>query len=249
VRRRTANGLTLSGSYTLSKTFDQAGVRQNVTGSPSSAFDLDLDWGPADTDRRHVLNLTGVYDLPFGRDRGGLSRLTGGWYVAGIFSATSGVPLSVCQRAAVYGGGLSFTNCVGAVPTSSVETGVFRGVTGSNGIGTTGNPATGGSGINIFADPAAAYNAYRRVLISQDSTSSRGSLYGLPRTNFDLSLGKRTRLAHNVHAVFSVEAINVLNTLQFSNGSLNLSSPTNFGVVTSQAGSPRVIQLGVRLEF
>ncbi len=70
LRRRMAEGLTFSASYTLSKTLDQAGVRQNIVNAPSSAFDLDLDWGPADTDRRHVLNVTGVYDLPFGRNGG-----------------------------------------------------------------------------------------------------------------------------------------------------------------------------------
>ncbi len=115
LRRRMSSGLTFSGSYTLSKSMDQAGVRQNVVNAPSSAFDLDIDWGPADTDRRHVLNVTGVYDLPFGKNGGGWSILTGGWYVAGIFTATSGIPLNVCQRAGVYGGGLAFTGCVGAV--------------------------------------------------------------------------------------------------------------------------------------
>jgi hypothetical protein len=249
VRRRIANGLTFSGSYTLSKSLDQAGVRQNVTGSPSSAFDLDLDWGPSDTDRRHVFNLTGVYDLPFGKGGGALSRVTGGWYVAGIYSATSGVPLSVCQRAAVYGGGLSFTNCVGAVPTADVETGVNTGVAGSAGIGTAGDPARGGTGINMFADPAAAYNSFRRVLISQDHSANRGSIYGLPRWSLDLALGKRTRISHAVNAVFTAEATNVLNQLQYGNGNLNLSSPANFGVITSQAGTPRMIQLALRVEF
>jgi hypothetical protein len=249
LRRRMANGLTFSTSYTLSRSMDQAGVRQNVVGSPSSAYDLDLDWGPADSDRRHVLNLTGVYDLPFGRNGGSLARVTGGWYVGGVFSATSGVPLSVCQRAAVYGGGLAFTSCVGAVPTGSVSVGVNQGVAGSNGIGTTGNPATGGTGLNLFDDPAAAYNSFRRVLISQDASSNRGVIRGLPRWGVDLSVGKRTQLTGRVNAVFSVEAINVFNAVQFTNPTLNLSNPTNFGVITSQANSPRAIQLGFRVEF
>ena len=55
LRRRMSEGLTFSASYTLSKTLDQAGVRQNIVSAPSSAFDLDIDWGPADTDRRHML--------------------------------------------------------------------------------------------------------------------------------------------------------------------------------------------------
>jgi hypothetical protein len=250
LRRRMAEGLTFSGSYTLSKTMDQAGVRQNIVNAPSSAFDLDIDWGPADTDRRHVLNATGVYDLPFGRNGGGLSLLTGGWYVAGIFTATSGIPLNVCQRTGVYGGGLTFTGCVGAVPTGGdVDPGVYSGVAGSGNIGTTGNPATGGTGLNLFQDPEAVFNSFRRVLISQDTTSSRGAIYGLPRWNLDFSIGKRTRVTRDVYAVFTAEAINVLNRVQFGNPTLNLANPTTFGVIDSQGGTPRTIQLGFRIEF
>ena len=251
VRRRMTAGLTFAASYTLSKTMDQAGVRQNVVNAPSSAFDLDIDWGPADTDRRHVLNVTSVYDLPFGKNGGALATLTGGWYVGGIFTATSGVPLNVCQRAGVFGGGLSFTSCVGAVPVRDLDLnpGVYRGITGSGNVATTGNPATGGSGLNLFQDPETAYNSFRRVLVSQDTTSSRGTIYGLPRWNLDLSIGKRTRIARNVHAVFSAEAINVLNRVQYGNPTLNLTSPQSFGVIDSQAGNPRQIQLGFRIEF
>jgi hypothetical protein len=250
LRRRMAEGLTFSGSYTLSKTMDQAGVRQNIVNAPSSAFDLDIDWGPADTDRRHVFNATGVYDLPFGRNGGSLSLLTGGWYVAGIFTATSGIPLNVCQRTGVYGGGLTFTGCVGAVPTGGdLNPGVYSGVTGSGNVGTTGNPATGGTGLNLFQDPEAVFNSFRRVLISQDTTSSRGAIYGLPRWNLDFSIGKRTRVTRDVYAVFTAEAVNVLNRVQFGNPALNLANPTTFGVIDSQGGTPRTIQLGFRIEF
>ena len=225
-------------------------MRQNIVNAPSSAFDLDLDWGPADTDRRHVLNVTGVYDLPFGRNGGALSVLTGGWYMAGIFTATSGIPLNVCQRAGVYGGGLTFTGCVGAVPTGGdLSPGVHSGVAGSGNVGTTGNPATGGTGLNLFQDPEAAFNSFRRVLISEDQTSSRGSIYGLPRWNLDFSIGKRTRVARDVYAVFTAEAINVMNRVQFGNPTLNLTAPTTFGVIDSQGGTPRTIQLGFRIEF
>jgi hypothetical protein len=251
LRRRMSAGLTFSGSYTLSKTMDQAGARQNIVNAPSSAFDLDIDWGPAGTDRRHILNVTSVYDLPFGRNGGRLAALTGGWYVAGIFTATSGVPLNVCQRTGVYGGGLAFTSCVGAIPSADldVDPGVYKGVTGSGNVATTGNPATGGTGINLFENPEQVYNSFRRVLISQDETSSRGTLYGLPRWNLDFSVGKRTRISQTVHAVFTAEAVNVLNRLQFGNPTLNLANPQSFGVINSQTGNPRQIQLGVRIEF
>jgi hypothetical protein len=249
IRRRAASGLSMSASYTLSRALDQGGRRQNSIGAQSSGFNPDIDWGPADFDRRHVLNLTGVYDLPF-RQNGPLSRLTGGWYVAGIFAASSGVPLDVCQRAGVFGGGLAFTGCVGAIPTGPrPSTGVNDNVTGSDGVGTTGNPATGGTGLNLFADPKAAYDSYRRVLISQDDRAGRATIRGLPRWNLDLSIGKRTQLTGRVHGVFTAEIVNVFNSLQYSNPSLNLAAPASFGVITSQANTPRQVQLGFRVEF
>lgn len=249
LRRRAAEGLTVSASYTLSRALDQGGRRQNSIGAQSSGFDPDIDWGPADFDRTHVLNVTGVYDLPF-RQTGPLGVLAGGWYVAGIFSASSGVPLDVCQRAGVFGGGLAFTGCVGAIPTGDRPTAdVNTGVTGSGGVGTTGNPATGGTGINLFEDPEAVYDSYRRVLISQDPRAGRATVRGLPRWNLDLSIGKRTQIARQVHGVFTAEIINVFNSLQYGNPSLNLASPASFGVITSQANTPRQIQLGFRIEF
>ncbi|MBA2303660.1 MAG: carboxypeptidase regulatory-like domain-containing protein [Acidobacteria bacterium] len=250
VRRRSTNGLSMSGSYTLSRALDQGGRRQNNIGAQSSGFEPDIDWGPADFDRRHVLNLTGVYDLPFGASGGLLSRITGGWYVAGIFAASSGVPLDLCQRTGVFGGGLAFTGCVGAIPTrDDVRTTVSENNAGSGGIGTTGNPATGGTGLNLFDDPEAVFNSFRRVRISQDDRAGRATLHGLPRWNLDLSIGKRTRLANRVHGVFTAEIVNVFNSLQYSNPALNLASPASFGVITSQANAPRQVQLGFRVEF
>lgn len=251
VRRRTSSGLTFNASYTLSRALDQAGVRQNIITAPSSAFDLDLDYGPAQFDRTHILNLTSVYDLPFGRGGGALSALTGGWYVAGIFSATSGIPLDVCQRAGAFGGGLAFTGCVGAIPNGnlSLDPSAFEGITGSNGIGTSGNPASGGTGVNMFEDPEAAYNNFRRVLPSQDERAGRATLRGLPRWNVDLAIGKRLRLGGRASAVFSAEIVNVFNSLQYNNGNLNLAQPATFGVITTQANVPRQVQLGARIEF
>jgi hypothetical protein len=251
VRRRLSNGLTFNASYTLSRALDQAGVRQNIVTAPSTGFDLDVDYGPSQFDRTHIFNLTSVYDLPFGRGGGGLSPLISGWYVAGIFSATSGVPLDVCQRAGVFGGGLAFTGCVGAIPNENadIETAVFTGVAGSNGVGSSGNPATGGTGVNLFENPEQAYNAFRRVRISEDERAGRGTLRGLPRWNLDLAVGKRIQVAGSVNATVSAEIVNVFNSRQYGNPSLNLTNPATFGVITSQANTPRQVQIGLRVEF
>ena len=87
------------------------------------------------------------------------------------------------------------------------------------------------------------------MLISEDDRAGRATIRGLPRWNLDLSIGKRTQLADRVYGVFTAEIVNVFNSLQYSNPSLNLASPANFGVITSQANTPRQVQLGFRVEF
>jgi hypothetical protein len=250
-RKRTSNGLTFSANYTLSVARDQIGVAQNTSTSLSSGFDPDIDYGPSLFDRRHVLNSTFVYDLPFARGGSGLRRaLLADWYVAGVVTASSGVPLDVCQRAGVYGGGLQFVTCSGAINTGGdVAVGANEGVAGSGGIGTSGNPATGGTGVNLFSEPERVYRQFRPIRISEDRRAGRGTLNGLPRWNVDMSVGKRVQVAGNVRAVFTADVLNLFNTIQYSNPSLNLTSPTTFGVITSQGNQPRAVQIGLRLEF
>ncbi len=195
-------------------------------------------------------NVTGVYDLPFGRDGGSMSRLTGGWYVGGMFSATSGVPLECvpARRRCTAAGWRSRVAWARSRPTHSTR--LFTRVSPARTASARrGNPATGGTGLNLFSDPAPVYNNFRRVLISQDRTSSRGTLYGLPRWNLDMSLGKRTRIAGRVNARLHGGDHQPLQHAAVRQRNLNLSSPTNFGVITSQANSARVIQLGFRVEF
>jgi carboxypeptidase family protein len=250
VRKRLSQGVSFTANYTLSIAKDQIGVAQNTSTALSTAFDADVDYGPAQFDRRHVFNTTFVYDIPFGRDSTGLkSHLLGGWYLAGIVTGTSGVPLDVCQRAGAYGGGLTFVTCSGAIANGDVSTGVFHGVAGSNGIGTSGDPAAGGTGVNLFSSPEAAYRNYRYIRLAEDTRAGRGTLRGLPRWNTDLSVGKKISISSGVRGVFTAEVLNLFNNVQFNNGALNFTTPATFGVITQQGNTPRQVQLGFRVEF
>ena len=261
-RKRLTSGLTIDLNYTFSKSLDQSSALQNSTNAMQSAFAPDFDYGPSDFDRAHAFNGHFLYEIPDwpGR-RGGdkLGRLTGGWFVAGIFRAASGLPLTVSQGVSALGGGASLVAASGAIPTADagrVRTGVNEGVAGSNNVGTNGDPAAGGSGINLFADPEAAFNGFRRVLLSRDGRSGRANpLRGFPFWNLDLSLGKSTRLGERATARFSLDFFNVFNHTVFSNPALDLTNPRGFGVVTQQhaptrrESSSRWIQFGVRAEF
>lgn len=257
LRKRYRQGLNYTINYTISQTLDQIGVNQNSSTAFSNAFFPDIDYGPASFDRRHVMNATWIYDLPFGKGRfavanSTLGKFVGGWYLSGIFAASSGVPLNVTQSSQAFGGGLQFTTATGAIPTvdpSQFGNSLHTNVAGSGGIGTNGNPATGGTGLNIFADPEAVYNIFRRVNVSQDGRQGRGVLRGLPHWNLDASIGKRTSLSEQLRMVFTLDLLNMFNHVQRSNPNLSLAAPANFGVITGQSNEPRAIQFGLRLEF
>jgi hypothetical protein len=116
-------------------------------------------------------------------------------------------------------------------------------------VGTDGDPATGGSGLNIFANPEATLADFRPIQVSKDARSARGVLRGLPYWNFDLSLAKRTPVREQVAFLFSADFLNAFNHVVFNDPTLSMQDPASFGVISSQANSPRAIQFGLRLEF
>jgi len=258
LRKRTSNGLTVGLNYTLAKSLDDIGAVQNYPLEASSSFDHSIDYGPSFFDHRHVVTANWVYELPFGfgtRFSTGnqpLNKVIGGWYFSGIFKAASGLPLTVAESNQAWGGGDTLGLVVsGAIPINKPDFGnsVHSGVPGSGGVGIDGNPATGGSGLNIFADPQAVLADFRPIQVSKDRRSARGVLRGFPYWNFDLSLAKRTLVTERFAFLFSADFLNAFNHVVFNDPTLSMQDPASFGVISSQANNPRAIQLGLRLEF
>jgi hypothetical protein len=278
LRKRTSHGLTFDVTYTFSKTLDQNISNQNQAGVYSNSYFPNVDYGPSIFDRKHIFNFNYVFDLPMGKGHrfGGGSlahRFLGGWYTSGIFSAFSGLPLFVTESSQVWGGGSIFGSGVGMIPTVNPNTfgnSVHGGVAGSNGIGTTGNPnppcsppapcPPPGTGLNLFADPAAVFADFRNVQISKDGSTGRSNpLHGLPFWNLDSSLGKKTALTERVSLSIQADFFNIFNHVNFVDPSLSLTSPASFGVISTQlvptsrdntlADGSRWIQLGLRVSF
>ena len=259
LRNRPWEGLQFDMNYTLSNSQDQLGNVQNNLALITTGFDPNVDYGPAQSDRRHVFNAIVNYQLPFGVDRrwsssqGWANALMGGWYFSGIYRAYSSLPLFVTDNNGVFGGSLSGL-ATGAIPLgdpSSLDTGIHSGVVGSGGVGTAGNPANAnpGSGLNLFADPEAAYKAFRRIELSRDTKTGRADAFRGPGFwNLDFRIGKDTAIGNKVRWELSVDFFNVFNHVNFDTPSLTLNNPANFGVITG-AGNPRVIQIGSRVSF
>ncbi|MDQ3756082.1 MAG: carboxypeptidase-like regulatory domain-containing protein [Acidobacteriota bacterium] len=260
LHQRLARGLTFDVNYTLSKSLDQIGQIQNAVSEFSTSYFPDADYGPSDFDRRHILNANAVYDLPFGRGRrfqtgNWADNLIGGWYIAGIFQASSGVPLLVVQGTQGFGGSALFGTLTGAIPINRPNFGnsLNTGVVGAGGVGTNGDPARRGSGLNLFANPEQVFNNFRRVLISQDGRQGRGVLRGFPNWNLDFSLGKETSIGERARFTITADFFNVFNRVNFLNPGLSLGNPAGFGVVTGAFTTgnlaQRRIQVGGRFEF
>jgi hypothetical protein len=98
LERRFSKGLQMGAHYTWSKTI---GPIDNSDSSPSvRAYSyLNLNRVVRSYDRTHNLQLTAVWELPFGKGRpflngkGALVFLAGGWQINGIVSLYSGLPL------------------------------------------------------------------------------------------------------------------------------------------------------------
>ena len=276
-------GLEFDLNYTFSKSMDNGGRIQIYANGYDDAFNPLADHGPSYYDRTHTFNATYNYDLPLGKGHllggsgGTVNRLIGGWYVAGIFTASSGVPELGTQSFA-YGGGVVTTNPVGEIPLggNALATGVHQGVsaTAAPCIGpayqtfdintkTVVPKVFGAPGINIFADPGAAACAFRPVLLSQDTRSGRDNpLRGFGNWNLDFRLGKETPITERVKVELSADFFNLFNHVNFNDpgfgaaqGGMDLTTPGGFGAVTSQAipanrrAGSRWIEMGLRLSF
>lgn len=81
--------------------------------------------------------------------------------------------------------------------------------------------------------------------------SGTGIVDGPGQANLDLSLSKTVIVNWPIEKSsiqFRAEFFNALNHPQFANPDTNFSSPT-FGVISSTAVNPRVIQLALKLAF
>jgi len=238
-----SHGLQFLGSYTFSKTLDTDGADINSTAS-GNALTLGNQnspierWGTASFDRAHRFVFSEIWSLPspsYGRQL----TVLGGWSLAALVTIQSGSALTIGDTNAnnVFGisedraeltGNCSRNQLVTQGPIGSKLNNYFNAscfttprVIGADGIGT----AFGNSGTGILQGPGQA--------------------------NLDLAVSKAVALPwphENSTLQLRAEFFNSLNHPQFSNPDTNFTSPT-FGVISSTAVNPRVIQLALKFAF
>ncbi|MBV9760720.1 MAG: carboxypeptidase regulatory-like domain-containing protein [Acidobacteriaceae bacterium] len=270
LQKRSTN-TSVVANFTWSKSLGIIGLNQAYTeNNVNDPWDLGVDYGPQFYDRKFTFNLLGSYNLPFGKGQRWLgnnpviSRIVGGWVISPIFSYGSGLPLDVYTGSYQEWGNGFYGNGCEAIPLSGMgySNSAVYGVAPTGTIGVNSNPANGGTGANLFANPSAVYNNFRPNLVGLDTNcGGGGQLRGQQRWNLDLGLTKDTQITERFGLQIYAQAFNVLNHMMWSDPSMNLQNPAAFGALTGQynalglggggaAGEyTRIIQLGVRVRF
>ncbi len=105
IRERLGRSLTLDFNYTLSHSLDDASGLQTGGGYGALFIENPIrqhDWyANSDFDLRHIININGIWELPFGRGQHFLTSANklvdaavGGWRLTGIYRWNSGLPIS-----------------------------------------------------------------------------------------------------------------------------------------------------------
>ena len=264
VRMGDWRGVTLQSNFTWGKALGSGDSIQATSASTvADPFDFNHSYGVQAWDRRFVYNMFVVYQPPFYKGQQGVvGHILGGWTFAPVFSTASGLPLAILTKntsSQSFGeadsSGNFFATSNQLILSQPGETAILTGPynqgnsrhssPGSNGIG------TGGSGQNMFTNPQAAYNLFRDPILGVDNghINGAGNIRGMPYWNLDLSVRKALNITERISTEFTFIFTNVLNHNQMLDPILDLTNPSQWGVLSGQANTPRQMEFGARIRF
>ena len=249
VERRFSGGFTFLASYTWGKALTDSvdhlstsgtgnGVDVGAFREPQNPANRRIEYGPAEFDVTHRFVLSGVWQVPFGKDhaagRGwsrGMDLLLGGWELSPIFTAQTGLALTMNQPIVTNIGGerRSRPNRIadGNLPSDQrtvdrwFDTSAFVPTTATPGaVGFVPNTIFGNSGVGIV----------------------RGPHY----VNLDFNVAKTFAITERVNTQLRGEFFNALNHSNF--GVPGVTTGAGFGQIVS-AYDARIIQIALKLRF
>lgn len=224
--KRYSHGLQFEGSYAWSKVVDNGSSHQD-------SYNILPDRSVTSYDIPHRFVIGYIYELPFGRGRrfgsnasGPVNWVLGGWQFNGITTLQSGGPLSIsASNVSGLGNPVERANNSGHSAASS---------------GDVHQRLNRYFDTSVFSQPA----PFTLGNVSPYISDLRAPYVN----NFDLSLFKEFFPREYLRIQFRAEFLNAFNRVQFSAPNTSVTS-TSFGVISSQANSPRQIQFGLKLLF
>jgi hypothetical protein len=223
LERRAPRDVSVSANYTLSKCLQDftSDGQPNVEEAYLDPNNRKLDRGNCAASRRHVFNLTTLYETPMFPNRA-LRILASEWRLAGIYRWASGDYLTVTT-----GVDRALTDIDDQRPDRVAQ-----------------NPYKNKSGrpLTQFLDPA----AFALPAVGTNGNERRASIEGPHTWQFDLALSRLIRLGTQSFE-FRAEAYNLTNSFRPGDPATDLSSGT-FGQIRT-ALDPRILQFALKYGF
>jgi hypothetical protein len=247
--RRFSGASQINFAYTWSKNLTD-NQTSSVNAAPQDVNNIKAEYGRALLDRRHVLSLNYIYELPFYKNQKGfVGKVLGGWQASGIVSYNSGLPFTVASSSydtagigfipAIVAGGRPVLLCD---PNANAPHTVDQWFNGACFATQTAAGATG--------------------ITNVPGNAPRGAVSGPPTKRVDFTMAKSFRLHEGVSLQLRAEAFNIFNHTNFrglstSRSIANQTSCPTPGVLVACSGfgtvisfrDPRVIQFGAKLYF
>jgi outer membrane receptor protein involved in Fe transport len=252
LQRRFIRGMLFQMNYMWSHGIGDASIGSGESLGFQNMACRACDRSSTNIDVRHVMTMNAVYQLPFGKGTkflnadGPLSQLVGGWELAGIASARTGLPVNI---------------------------GVSRSASAMLDGNNSGQRPNLVPGVPIYAANQTINNWFNPAAFSAPANGTWGNLgryiaNGPGAYEIDSSLQKRFRLTEKVAINFRAAAFNLLNHPEYKNPGSSIGSVTgsgsnlsikpsaSFGRITgilntgaTGTGAPRRIEFQFRAEF
>jgi hypothetical protein len=250
MEKRYSAGLSFLTSYTYGKALANSpdhlstssqgnGTDVGIFKEPQNGFDRRSEYGPAEFDVRQRFVASAVWEVPFGRDRrfgSSAARIAdllfGGWEIAPILTAQSGLALTVTQPQLLNLGGerRSRPNRIGNGSLPESQRTVDRYLDASAFSILQVNPALSGF-----------------VPFQAFGNSGVGILRGPGLANVDLNASKNFRITEKQSLQFRAEFFNLLNHANF--GVPGVSLEAGFGQISQTSTEARIIQFAIKYRF
>jgi Carboxypeptidase regulatory-like domain/TonB dependent receptor len=238
IHRRFKDGLMLQSNYMWSHGITDASIGAGESVTFQNMACRACDRSSTNIDVRQYFTTNAIYELPFGKGKpfaqNGLSAmLFGGWDVAGLATARTGLPVNI-----------TISRKAAALPDGNTSSQRPNYV----------------SGQDIYAANQTATNWFNLAAFSTPASGTWGNLGryaadGPGAVEFDTSLQRKFRLTEKSKFEIRATAYNLANHPIYSNPSGN-SSSSSFGRITSVintgatgSGAPRRIEFMLRAEF
>jgi hypothetical protein len=256
LRKEASHGLQFTVNYTLAHSIDNLSEITNnyVTytgGGAGLVCELDnlrVCRASSDFDARHTINAYYIYDLPFGHGKHILSNapawadaVIGGWSTSGIVTWRTGYPFTI------------HTNSFPTAFTLDAPAVLLNAAGLKPGIHT-----DSGGALQYFANQSTAISAVGYPF--GGGTGTRNAARGPDYSSVDMGIWKSFKVPkwERQRFILRLDTFNTFNHPVFNGPnqsafdqppSITLANTGQFGLITSTASVPRVLQVALRYEF